>query len=316
MEYKLSKRKHKCKLPKFEIKPVLTLQDAKQKSGWNITTFELPDVWEKMGTGEGVTVAVIDSGCDMTHNDLIENLLPGKNFINEKKPPEDDNSHGTHCCGIIAAQNNEIGMVGVAPKAKILPIKALDEDGSGDMETVAKAIRWAADNGADIISMSLGSPTPVQQVRKAIQYAASKGVVTFCAAGNAGNTKEVFYPASYPETIAIGSIDKDFNRSSFSNTGRNLDFMAPGQDIFSTIPICWYGVMSGTSMACPFVAGIAALVLSYKRKNKVDFNLTTAEDYRTIFKKYCTDIPEHVNEKFYEGFGIIDPRKFIKEYKN
>ena len=307
--------KHKCKLPEFKIKNILSLQDAKQKSGWGITAFNLPEAWVKLGMGEGVTVAVIDTGCDLNHPDLKDNLLPGFNFVKPGSLPEDGNCHGTHCAGIISGINNEIGMVGVAPKCKIIPIKALDDEGNGNMEDVAKAVRWAANNGADIISMSLGSPMPVQQVRKAIQYAEKKKIVTFVAAGNAGNTKDVFFPAAYPETIAIGSIDKDFDRSTFSNTGRNLDFMAPGSDIFSTVPDDWYAILSGTSMACPFAVGVAALVLSYKRKNKVNFSLETAEDYRAIFKKYCTGVPDKLNDKFYQGFGIIDPRKFIKEYK-
>ena len=312
----MKKRNKKCRLPKFDLKPVISLQDAKQKSGWGITAFELPETWAKVGMGEGVVVAIIDTGCDLDHPDLKENLLPGANFVVPGKSPEDDNMHGTHCAGIICAENNDIGMVGVAPKCKILPVKALDDEGNGNMENVAKAIRWAADNGADIISMSLGCPNPVQEVRKAIQYAAKKNIVTFVAAGNAGNTKDVFYPAAYPETIAIGSIDKNFDRSSFSNTGRNLDFMAPGSDVFSTVPDNWYAILSGTSMACPFAVGVAALVLSYKRKYNVNFRLDTADDYRAIFKKYCTEVPNHVNDKFYQGFGIIDPRKFVKEYRD
>lgn len=310
----MKKRNKKCRLPKFDLKPVLSLQDAQQKSGWGITAFELPEAWTKVGMGEGVVVAIVDTGCDLDHPDLKDNLLPGMNFVTPGKPPEDDNCHGTHCAGIICAENNNIGMVGVAPKCKIMPVKALDDEGNGNMADVAKAIRWAADNGADIISMSLGCPNPVQEVRKAIQYAAKKNIVTFVAAGNAGNTKDVFFPAAYPETIAIGSIDKNFDRSSFSNTGRNLDFMAPGGDVFSTVPDNWYAILSGTSMACPFAVGVAALVLSYKRKYKVNFKLDTADDYRAIFKKYCTEIPNHINDKFYQGFGIIDPRKFVKEY--
>lgn len=303
---------HKCKLLPYEVVPVLSVLDAKQKAGWNITAFDLPKAWTKFGMGEGVKVAVLDTGCDLDHPDLIENLLPGYNVINPNKPPEDDNMHGSHVTGILCASNNDIGMVGVAPKCKVIPVKVLDKNGSGNLENVALGIRWAADNGADIISMSLGSPTPVQQVRKAIQYAAKKGIVTFVAAGNAGNTKEVFFPAAYPETMAIGSIDEKFNRSTFSNTGRNLDFLAPGTNIFSTVPDNWYAVLSGTSMACPFAVACAALVLSYKRKSNADFPLNNVEDYKNIFKKYTTNvIDEKMNSIFYEGFGIIDPRKLI-----
>ena len=217
----------------------------------------------------------------------------------------------THCAGILAADNNEIGMVGVAPRAKIMPVKVLDKNGNGNLEIVAEAIRWAADQGVDIISMSLGSPCPVQQVRKAIQYAASKNIVTFCAAGNAGKTKEVFYPAAYPETIAIGSIDEDFDRSDFSNTGENLDFLAPGGQIFSTYPPDWYSILSGTSMACPFAVGVAALMLSYQRKCCPHLPLNSVDDYRKEFKENSTPLSnkEYAGKKFFQGFGIIDPRK-------
>jgi len=304
---------HKCSLFPYEIEEVLSLQSAEQRIGWNITAFELPEAW-KITQGEGVKIAVLDSGCDLDHPDLVGNLLPGMNFINPKKPPQDDNNHGTHVAGIICAQNNNIGMIGIAPKSKVIPIKVLDKAGNGNLEIVAKGIRWAVEQQADIISMSLGAPMPLQQVRKAIQFAASKGIPTFVAAGNAGHTKEVFYPAAYPETIAIGSIDSNFNRSNFSNTGKNLDFMAPGGKIFSTVPNNWYAFLSGTSMACPFAVGVAALVLSYVRKNKVNISLKTVDDYRNIFKKHTlsTSDPKYAGKKFFEGFGIIDPRKFIK----
>jgi len=178
---------------------------------------------------------------------------------------------------------------------------------------VAKGIRWAVDEGkADLICMSLGSPNPVQEVRKAIQYAQSKGVVCFVAAGNSGKTRQLFYPAEYPETVAIGSIDENFSRSGFSNTGEGLDFMAPGGRIFSTVPDNWYAILSGTSMAAPFAVGVAALVLSYLRKKggKVP---GTSEDYIQMFKSHTRPITnaDLKDKKFYQGFGIIDPSKLI-----
>jgi subtilisin family serine protease len=223
----------------------------------------------------------------------------------------------THVAGIIAAEHNDIGMVGVAPKANIMPIKVLDRHGSGSLENTAKGIRWAVDNGADIICMSLGAPMKLQQVRKAVQYANSKGVPCFVAAGNAGRTKEVFYPAAYPETIAVGSIDQNFNRSNFSNTGKNLDFMAPGGSIFSTVPDDWYAVISGTSMACPFAVGVAALVLSWSRKKNNIIPLNNAEDYRKVFREHTIPIKDknYGGKKFFQGYGIIDPRKFMEHLK-
>jgi len=168
-------------------------------------------------------------------------------------------------------------------------------------------------NKVDIICMSLGAPRPVQQVRKAIQLAARKGIPVFVAAGNSGFTKDVFFPAAYPETIAIGSIDENFDRSKFSNTGKNLDFMAPGGRIFSTVPDDWYAILQGTSMACPFAVGVAALILSYSRKTK-KIKLRSVNDYRNLLKKYTTPISNEqlTNKKFYQGFGIIDPRRLVE----
>lgn len=294
----------------FEREEILSIQDASQKVGWEITAFNLPDAW-KITQGEGVKVAVLDTGCDLDHPDLVNNLLPGKNFVNPRKDPNDENCHGTHVTGITCAENNDIGMVGVAPKCKVVPVKVLDHKGAGDLLNVANGIRWAADQGVDFIAMSLGSPTPVQQVRKSIQYANSKGVVVFCAAGNAGKTRQIFYPANYPETIGVGAIDENFDRANFSCTGDDLDFLAPGVKIFSTIPDNWYAVLSGTSMANPFVVGVAALLLSHKRKNKLKIKLENSEDYRRIFKQNTVSVhnPEFAGKKFFEGFGIIDPDK-------
>lgn len=304
----------KCSLFPYEREEVLSLQDAIQKSGWNITAFDLPSAWKK-SRGSDVKVAVLDTGVDLDHPDIQKNLLPGKNFIDFSKEPWDDNSHGTHVAGIIAAENNEIGMVGVAPDAKIIPVKVLNGQGSGDLVSVSKGIRWAVDEGkADLICMSLGAPNPVQEVRKAVQYAESKGVICFVAAGNAGLTKQIFYPADYPETIAIGSIDESLSRSSFSNTGHNLDFMAPGSKIFSTVPDNWYAVLSGTSMATPFAVGIAALLLSYCKNNKSEIKLSCSEDYRKVFKEHTMPIKniDLKNSKFYQGFGIIDTKKLFE----
>lgn len=295
----------KCKLLPYIRKDILSLQEAKQNSGWNITAFNLPETW-KYSQGEGVKVAVLDTGCQINHVDLVENLLKGKNFVEIGKPPTGQNAeHATHCAGTICAVNNDIGVVGVAPKAKVMPVKVLGDDGSGDFLTVSKGVRWAVDAGADIISMSLGCPVPLQQVRKAIQYATNKGIPVFAAAGNAG-ANQLYYPAAYPETISVAAVDKNFKRAIFSNIGKNLDFVAPGVDILSTVPTNWYAMMSGTSMATPWIAGIAALMLSYARKtNKIKLN--SVEDYRNLFRQQMMPL----NESCLKGVGILDPKKFL-----
>ena len=305
-------KRHECGLFPYTVKQTLSIQAAGDHPGWNITAFNLPETWKKT-QGEGVAIHVLDTGADLDHPDLRANIQGGKNFINPRKAPWDDNMHGTHCCGTIAAPQNGVGVIGVAPKAKIVPVKVLDAQGNGNMITVAGGIRWSADHGADIISMSLGGPFKVQQLRKSIQYAHKKGIPVFCAAGNAGQTQNIFYPARYPETITIGSIDKDFGRSNFSNTGPNLDFMAPGGDILSCVPDNWYAILSGTSMACPFAVGVAALLLSYSRHHKdAGFKLNNVEAYREALKRYTTPTSDkkYGGKKFFQGFGIIDPRKF------
>jgi len=312
------KNNRRVSLFPVEIEPILSLQEAKQKAGWNITAFNLPEPW-KISRGEGVKVAVLDTGVDLSHPDLIDNLLPGMNFINKRQPPEDRNGHGCHVAGIIAATNNDIGMVGVAPEAKIVPVKVLDDNGSGSTKATADGIRWAVDVAqVDIICMSLGAPFFLPDVYRSIKYAFKKNIPCFVAAGNAGKTKEVFYPANYAETIAIGSIDENFDRSSFSNTGMNLDFMAPGNKIFSSVPKSWYAIMSGTSQATPFVAGVAALLLSYKKKNPNSIQLNCVEDYRIAFRKNSKSVNnmKWKDQKFYQGFGIIDPVKLMNDLKS
>tara|TARA_Y100000034_G_scaffold134066_1_gene201504 strand:+ start:10135 stop:11091 length:957 start_codon:yes stop_codon:yes gene_type:complete len=306
-------KKNKCKLLPYEIEETLSMQEAGDRPGWNVTAFDLPTSW-KHTKGEGIKIAVLDTGCDLDHPDLRNNLLPGVNLVNKKKDPWDDNKHGTHCTGTICAEKNGLGIIGVAPKAKVMPVKVLDGRGSGNFLTVAQGIRWAVKNGADMISMSLGSPNKVQQVRKAVQMATRRNVPIFVAAGNAGNTKHIFYPARYPETIAIGSIDQNFSRSSFSNTGKNLDFMAPGGKILSTVPDDWYATLSGTSMACPFAVGVAALVLSYTRNHDDVPSVESVQQLRNIFKSHTTPITNkgYAGKKFFQGFGIIDPRKFLE----
>ena len=310
------KKRVACKLPPYEVEEILTLEEARQNVGWNVTAFNLPAAWQ-VTQGEGVTVGVLDTGCDLDHPDLVQNLVPGYNFVDPGKPPEDDNQHGTHVAGIIAALNNDIGMVGVAPMSKIMPLKVLNAKGGGTLDLVADGIIYGVDHGADILCMSLGSPRPLAKIRRAIQYAESKGVPVFVAAGNAakGNnyTKELFYPANYPETIAIGSIDETLNRSDFSNTGEELDFMAPGGKIFSTVPDNWYAFLSGTSMAGPFAVGVAALCLSYQRKHFPDKPLRGKDAYMNLFRKNTMSLPDPSKTgKFFQGFGIIDTRDFQK----
>lgn len=303
------------RLPPFIREDVFSVMQARQHVGWGVASLDVPEIW-KSTQGEGVTIAVIDTGVQADHPDLSVNLLPGFNAINRRKDPVDGSAHGTHVTGIIVADNNDIGMVGVAPKARVLPIKVLDDNGNGTLPNVAKGVMHAVKSKVDIICMSLGSPQRVPAVHKSIQAATSAGIAVFVAGGNAGKTKEVFYPAAYPETIAIGSIDEDFSRSDFSNTGNALDFMAPGGRIFSTVPGNWYAYMSGTSMAAPFAVGVYALLLSHCRHSlNVQAPRSPAEVREALRRGVRSVTSSPKNSKFYEGYGIIDPSVLFSALK-
>lgn len=282
-----------------------------QQYGWELKKFDIPDLWTK-SQGEGVTVAVIDSGCDLDHPDLQGNLLKGKNFVDQNKEPEDDCGHGTHVSSTIAAINNGYGMVGLAPKTKIIPIKSLDSNGSGSINNIIKGIIYAADAGADFITMSLGSPNGCPELEKAIDYANSKGSIVFCAAGNSGENVDIMYPAKYDKVISIGAIDENLNRTNFTCSGESLDFLAPGNNILGCIPGGRYALMSGTSMSNPFAVGCASLLLSYNKKHK-KYKLDTYQDYIDILKKSCLDLksPQYKGIKKYQGFGIINVKSLL-----
>jgi subtilisin family serine protease len=275
--------------------------------GWEITEFDVPKFW-RQSRGENVKVAVIDTGVDFNHEDIKNNILSGKNFVDPTKDPMDVAGHGTHVSSTIAAEDNGCGIVGVANRAKIMPIKALGDDGSGNMQNVVSAIKYAADAGVDFITMSLGSPMPSKYIEDAINYAASRGCIIFCAAGNSGPNVDIMYPAKYNNTISIGAIDKHLNRTSFTCSGDSLDFLAPGHEIVGCVPGNNYAMMSGTSMSNPYAVGLACLLLSYNKSEK-RYHLKTCEDYIEVFKTTATDLTDsrYKGIKRYQGYGIMHP---------
>ena len=275
-----------------------------QQLGWELQKFNIPNLW-KSTEGDGVTVAVIDTGCDFNHEDLKNNIIEGKNFVQKGAPPMDVAGHGTHVASTIAAINNGTGIVGVAPKTKIMPVKALGDDGSGSIDSIIKAVEWAADQKVDFITMSLGSPNTNQSLERAINYAAGRGVIIFCAAGNSGPNSDIMYPAKYDNVIAIGAIDQNFNRTSFTCSGESLDFLAPGFNILGCVPGNRYALMSGTSMSNPFAVGCASLLLSWNKKHK-KYTLNNVNDYISVFSSMAIQIPnQEYRSKKYQGNGII-----------
>lgn len=228
---------------------------------WGIIKIEADKAWS-VSTGSGVRVAVLDTGIDRDHPDLVDNLAGCQNFIRPTRTCEDDNGHGTHVAGIIAASDNGIGVVGVAPKAKIYSLKVLNNRGSGYLSDIIEGLNWAIDNQMQVVSMSLGSSSYSQTFEEAINKVHAAGIIQVVSAGNSGpGSNTVTYPARFPVTIAVAATDINNQVPSWSSRGTQVDIAAPGVDINSTYLNGKYKLMSGTSMAAPHVTGVVALRL-------------------------------------------------------
>jgi thermitase len=226
---------------------------------YGLVNIRAPQGWDYSTGSTAVTIAILDSGVDLSHADLAAKIVPGYDFVNGDSIPQDDNGHGTHVAGIAAASgNNGIGIAGVSWGARIMPIKVLNAGGNGSFADVAAGIIWATNNGSQIINLSLGGASASTVLQDAVNYADGKGVLLVAAAGNTG-INFILYPARYPNVIAVGAVDSTNNHAGFSNYGPELDLVAPGAAIYSTT-IGGYGYNSGTSMAVPYVSGLAAIL--------------------------------------------------------
>ena len=280
--------------------PVHAAADPLLAQQWGLFAIGADRVWTTT-TGQGVIVAVVDSGSG-PHPDLAENLLPGRSIIGTVESQDgrdiDASGHGTHVAGIIAAvANNGIGGSGVAPNAKILPIQVLDQAGQGDARDVAAGVRFAADNGARVINLSLGGATESSSLTQAITYANDKGVLVVAAAGNGGAADKPKWPASLDLTLAVTAVDQANNATSFDQRGDYIDLSAPGANIVSTAKGD-YVTLSGTSMAAGFVAGAAALLFAAEPR-------VTNAQVRDILLRTATDIGEPGRDVTF-GAGLIN----------
>jgi thermitase len=261
-----------------------------------------PAAWAVTTGITDVIVAVVDSGVSFTHPEFTGRLLPGYDFVNNDGDPSDDQGHGTHVTGIIAAaMNNNLGSTGIAPGVRVLPVKVLNASNAGTWAGIANGITYAVNNGAKVINLSLGGSTTALALQNAIQYAYDHRVFVAVAAGN-DQTSTAYYPAAYPQTMAVMATDNYDQRWTLSNYGASVDIGAPGFAIYSTY---WrstdphsFEYLSGTSMATPHVAALAALLLSYRPDLAI-------EDLRAIMQSTAVDLGALGRDDYY-GWGRIN----------
>lgn len=283
--------------------------DDLQKRSWAISKMNPSNAQSAITIDKEIIIAVIDSGVDYNHEYLDGNVMQGYDFWNEDYDPMDDDGHGTHVAGIIAMTINPY-------KYKIMPIKALDSNGDGDDYTIARGIRYAVDNDANIINLSLGGEGYSRTMKDAIDYAIENNVLVVCASGNENENIRNYYPANFENCITVGATTVADERWNYSNYGDNLDITAPGRDIISTVPDFadidskqdGYTFYSGTSMATPFVAGALALLL------KINQNSSSTQIEQELYKN-TLDLGS-LGKDIYYGYGRVDFTNFkvVKEY--
>jgi len=296
------------RLPPFKVEQVMLT--SSETIDWGIELLNIPSLW-RLTQGEGIKVAVLDTGIDITHPDLADNIADTRDFSGSSVGVADMNGHGTHVAGIIAARRDGKGVVGVAPKATLLIGKVLGDDGYGSSISISNGIRWAADSGADIISMSLGSQYPDEGIHNAIKEVVAIGKYVICAAGN-DNFNYVDFPGAFDECVAVGSIDRRRIISSFSSRGPEVDIVAPGDKILSTYPTRTYAVLSGTSMATPFVSGVVTLMLAKHKEFGGNTPINNLTDLLNHLRDTAIDLGSEGFDEAY-GFGLINPEKLVED---
>ncbi len=251
-------------------------------------------------TGFGATVCVVDTGVDKDHPDL--QVAGGKNFVAKGRFADpnkwdDDNGHGTHVAGTVAALDNTLGVVGVAPQTSLLAAKVLDRRGSGYLSDVIAGIDYCVSSGADVVSMSLGTSSDVQTMHDAVDAAYANDVLLVAAAGN-DYGGAVSFPAAYDSVVAVSATDSSDGVASFSSVGPEVELSAPGVSILSTWNDGGYNTISGTSMAAPHVSGVAALAV------QLNPSFSNAE-IRALLQNTADELGAVGRDDLY-GYGLVD----------
>lgn len=269
-----------------------------QEIPWGVKRINAPPVWKHI-SGDGIRVGIIDTGIDLSHPDLKENIKDVYGPL-DCKNIEDDNGHGTHVAGTIAALDNDIGVIGVSPKVSIYSAKAFDGRGRGRVSNIIESLNWCIKKKVHVINMSFGFTMRSFALERAIKEVYRHNIVMIAAAGNSGGDNKVMYPAKYSEVIATAASDINDGVASFSSGGLEVDVLAPGVDIISTYIGGKYKKLSGTSMASPHVTGACALLLS--RHN------LSPEQVKSVLSYTAKDLG-HPREK--QGAGLINASKAV-----
>ena len=287
----------------------ISAMDFASEADQSLKTFRVNKAWRDT-RGAGVKVAVLDTGCDLNHPDLEGQVIAAQDFTGSRYGPEDVQGHGSHCAGTIGAKENDAGTIGVMPDiAKegggLIIAKVLGDNGSGRGDWIARGLQWAAEQGADIISMSLGSPVNIPGLQQVIRSITNSGKWVICAAGNSGkrgSRSTVNFPGALPETLAVGAVGNDKVITDFSSRGPAVDVCAPGENILSTYPNGNYARLSGTSMACPFVAGVMGLSWAVGNGGVIN----APKDLRDFVRAHSEDAGNPGEDNDY-GAGLIIP---------
>jgi subtilisin family serine protease len=264
---------------------------------WGIDRIEADLAWSS-SIGDGIRVAIVDTGIDVDHEDL--SVVGGASFVSYTTSYDDDYGHGTHCAGTVTAVDNEVGVIGVAPNVLLYAVKVLDWGGYGLYSDIVAGLEWCITNEIQVVSMSFGGSSSDATLEAVCNTAYNHNMVLVAAAGNSGNRPgkgdNVEYPAGYASVIAVAATDSNDKRASFSSTGLAVELAAPGVNVLSTLP-GGYGLASGTSMACPHVAGTAALVLA---ENPGISNV----EVREILQNTAEDLGSAGRDELY-GYGLV-----------
>ena len=288
-------------LPGDEVKYTGDIQTLSDIIDWGIVDFEIPKLWKK-NKGENVSVMVCDTGI-IEHIDLKENIDFEKAIsLVENEDYTDHQGHGTCVAGVIAAKESGFGVVGVAPNAKIIPVKSLSNQGFTNNQVLEKTLEYAIKIKPDIINMSLGGQSQQSEIfHNLLKELYKLNIPVVCAMGNYGENYSCF-PADYEETIGVTSYRKDRNISNFSSRSNDADFALPGEDILTTNLNNQYSIVNGTSFSAPFLSGLLAIILSEAKRKNITYTISQLKE---LLIKSCEDYGPIGKDRLF-GYGIIE----------